>query len=486
MTGIKGLSLQTTPLEYFTQAEMGQVHSAALEVLAETGTIVHHPEAVDLLVGAGASLKNENHLFIPEKLVQDALDAAPPSVTIFNRHGDPAMVLEGKNVYYGTGSDCPNLLDTDTGQRKPFDSADVEKSIRLVDALPNIDFTMSNGLAADVDPFVQYQHKFAMMVRNTTKPQVIIAENGQCIDDITEIAACVVGGRESLRQKPIFILYDEPTSPLVHTREAVEKLLFMAENGLPINYSPGMMAGASGPITIAGAITLAIAEILAGLVIHQLKNAGAPYIFGAGMSPIDMRSLQPTYSAPEAMMAQAGVCQIGRSLYKIPTWGFAGCSASKVCDEQAINEASTYIMMAGLMGTNLVHDVGYLESGLTYSFDLLVMCDEFIGQMRRNMEGIKVDRDHLAVEAIKRVGPGGDFLSDEHTVSFFRQNWFPGITDRNAFDTWEQAGASTMGQRVKEKIGTLLNNHQPEALPLEIDQKIDEILSNINNSRSAP
>jgi trimethylamine--corrinoid protein Co-methyltransferase len=255
----------------------------------------------------------------------------------------------------------------------------------------------------------------------------------------------------------------------------------MAENRLPMNYAPGMMAGASGPVTLAGVITLANAEILAGLVIHQLKNPGAPFVFGAGMSPMDMRSMQPTYSAPEAMMSQAGLCQIGRSLYKLPTWGFGGCSASKLADEQAVNEAATYIMMAGWMGTNIVHDVGYLEFGLTYSFDLLVMCDEVIGQIRRMMEGIQVDKDYLAVEAIKRVGPGGYFLNDQHTLTHFREDWKPGITDRNTYDTWKAKGANTMGQRAKQKIQEILKYHKPEALSPEVNTQVDTILERVEN-----
>lgn len=176
-------------------------------------------------------------------------------------------------------------------------------------------------------------------------------------------------------------------------------------------------------------------------------------------------------------MAQAGLCQIGRSLYTLPTWGFGGCSASKLADEQAVNEAVTYIMMAGWMGTNIVHDVGYLEFGLTYSFDLLVMCDEVIGQVRRMMEGIQVDKESLAIEAIKRVGPGGYFLDDQHTLTHFRENWKPGITDRNTYDTWKAKGASTMGQRAKQKIQDILENHQPQPLPAEIDEQIDKILT---------
>ena len=297
-----------------------------------------------------------------------------------------------------------------------------------------------------------------------------------CLNDIVDIAAAVTGGREELSRKPIFVLYDEPTSPLVHIKEAMEKLMFMAENNLPTNYSPGIMAGGTSPVTMAGAIAQANAEILAGLVVHQLKNPGAPFIFGAGMSPMDMQSMQPTYSSPEAMISQAGLCQIGRCLYDLPTWGFGGCSASKLADEQAVNEASAYIMMSGWMGTNLVHDVGYLEFGLTYSFDLLVMCDEFIGQVRRMMEGIRVDREYLAVDTIKRVGPGGHFLQDDHTLNHFRENWQPDLTDRKTYETWKIDGATSMGQRAKEKVRHIIDNYRPQLLPVEVDAEIDRIL----------
>jgi len=464
------------PLEYLSAEQMRDIHSAALALLEDCGTVVHHEKAVELMHRAGARVKEGKRVFVPSGLVEWAIRRAPSRATIYDRNGQPAMFLEGRNVYYGTGSDCPNLLDSFTGERRPFLAKDVVDAIRLVDALPYVDFTMSMGLAPDLPDSRQYQQKYAVMIRNSVKPQVITAADRQTLNDIVDIAAAVVGGREELSRKPVFVLYDEPTSPLVHIKEALEKLMFMAENNLPTNYSPGIMAGGTSPVTMAGAIAQANAEILAGLVIHQLVNPGAPFIFGAGMSPMDMQSMQPTYSAPEAMITQAGLCQIGRCLYDLPTWGFGGCSASKLVDAQAVNEAATYIMMAGWMGTNLVHDVGYLEFGLTYSFDLLVLCDEIIGQVRRMMEGIRVDTEHLAVDAIKRVGPGGHFLSDGHTMAHFRENWQPGLTDRKTYETWKSQGASSMEQRASEKVKHILENHHPQPLPAEVVAEIDAIL----------
>ena len=469
----------STPLEYLSEDQMGAIHAAALDILQDCGTMIHHQKSLDLLHQAGAHVKDDNHVLIPSGLVEAAIRSAPSRVTIYDRNGAVAMCLEGRNVYYGTGSDCPYLLDSFSGERREFLSADIEDAVRLVDALPNIDFTMSNGLAPDFPAELQYQYKYAIMIRNSTKPQVITAADKKCLNDIADIAAAAVGGLEELSRKPIFVLYDEPTSPLVHINEVMEKLMFMAEHNLPTNYSPGIMAGGTSPVTMAGAIAQANAEILAGLVIHQLTNAGAPFIFGAGMSPMDMQSMQPTYSAPEAMMTQAGLCQIGRCLYELPTWGFGGCSASKLADEQAVNEAATYLMMAGWAGTNLVHDVGYLEFGLTYSFDLLVMCNEFIGQVRRMMEGITVDKENLAVECVKRVGPGGHFLGDVHTLNHFRENWQPDLTDRRTYQDWQSRGAKSMGQLAKEKIKELKKSHQPQPLSPEVEAQIDKILKSV-------
>jgi trimethylamine--corrinoid protein Co-methyltransferase len=189
-----------------------------------------------------------------------------------------------------------------------------------------------------------------------------------------------------------------------------------------------------------------------------------------------MGSMQPTYAAPEAVMSQAGLMEMARRLYKLPTWGFSGCSASKVCDEQAVYEASHYLMMSAWMGCNINHDVGYLEFGLTFSFDLMVMCDEMIGHIRRMMEGISIDEESLGLEAIRRVGPGGNFLGDDHTFSHFKKNWKPGLTDRKTHDDWKADGATTMGQRAKAKIRSILENHTPEPLSVDTRREIDRIL----------
>ncbi|MCL2529818.1 MAG: trimethylamine methyltransferase family protein [Coriobacteriia bacterium] len=464
-----------SPFEYLSPEELRTIHAGALEILVDVGSDLHHAEARALLEDAGATV-DDRRVFLTLPLVEQALTTAPAQVVIYDRDGNAAMDLSGRNAYFGTGSDCIYLLDSFTGERRVFAERDMIDAVRLCDALPHVDFLMSMGMLNRVSAEESCQRQYANLVKYSNKPQVIIAHDATCLDDIVELAAAAVpGGREELRQKPRFVLYTEPTSPLLHSFESIDKLLYAAAHGVPTNYAPGMMAGATGPVTPAGALTLATAEILFGLVLHQLKSPGAPFVFGAGMSNIDMQSMQPSYASPEAMMAQAGLCELGRNLYRLPTWGFAGCSASKLADTQAINEAATYIFMAGLTGSNLNHDLGYLEFGLTYSFDLLVMANESVGQLRRIMDGLPLTRETMALDAIREVGPGGHYLANDHTLEHYRENWFPDVTDRNTFERWTELGATTMEERCKAKIKLILDE-PPVAYN---EQVINDVLEKI-------
>lgn len=473
----KTLRFNLAPLAYLDADRMERIHAAALDILADPGCRIHHQAAVHLLEEHGARVTSAGTVSIPSALVEKVLGRAPQTLTLYNRNGKPACRLEETNVYFGTGSDCQYILDLESGKPRDFLYRDVVDACRLVDALPEIDFVMGMGLAPDLDPGTAVQQKVAAMLAHTAKPLILISgPRPAVLEDLIDMAAAVTGGRRRLEKKPNFMLLVDPTSPLMHTADALDKIMHMAHNRLPVIYAPGIMTGATSPVTMAGAVAQACAEILTGLIVHQLSSPGAPFIFGGGMSPMDMKSGQPTYAAPEAMVAQAALCQMGRTFYKLPTFGFGGCSASKCCDTQAVNEAATYLMMSAWMGTNLVHDIGYIEFGMTYSLELLVLCNEIIGQIRRMMAGLTVDPEHLALDAIRRTGPGGSFLMDPHTLAHFRSNWMPDLTDRATRQTWDKKGASTMEARAVSKIHHILENHIPEPLPAEILLKIEKII----------
>ena len=273
-----------------------------------------------------------------------------------------------------------------------------------------------------------------------------------------------------------FVAYLEPTTPLVHTKAAVEKVLFAAERRVPMIYTPGVMSGATGPVTLAGSLVVAVAEFLTGMVIAQLRRAGAPMIMGGMASPMDMRTTVFTYGSPELHLMSAALTDIAHWL-KLPMFSAAGCSDSKTLDEQAAAEASLSIMAAGLSGANLIHDVGFLESGLLGSPEMVVLCDELVGMVKRFLRGVEVNDETMAVDVIRDVGPGGNFLAHDHTVRHLRKElWFPQLIDRDRYEPWRQAGSATMGDRVRQRVRDILATHEVPPLPEEVDARINRIV----------
>jgi trimethylamine--corrinoid protein Co-methyltransferase len=209
---------------------------------------------------------------------------------------------------------------------------------------------------------------------------------------------------------------------------------------------------------------------------HQLKRAGAPFVYGSGLHHMDMRTTISVYGAPEFQLARAGVAAMGQ-YYGLPTWGYAGHSDSNVMDEQAAADAVFSVMVALLTGTNLVHDVGYLEAGLTTSPEMIVFTAEVISMVSRFMAGMALDSEALATEVIHRVGPGGDFLTDEHTMNHFRDLWVPTLFDRQRTADWRARGSKRLGDRLREKTIAIIEGHQPEPLPDRVREEVEYILN---------
>ncbi|HSO26826.1 MAG TPA: trimethylamine methyltransferase family protein, partial [Anaerolineales bacterium] len=275
--------LQSPQFRVLSPSQLENLHLAALEILRRTGMRFRHAEALDMLRQAGAFIEDGDRVRFPERLVKEALDTAPSRVMMCDRNGQPAVALEGRKVWFGTGSDCLYLLDPRTGEHRPFQQADLVEAYHLVDALPNISFLMSVGIPADIDPRLTYDVQMAMMLEHTTKPIVFVTNDGPSCRRAIAMAAAAVGGEEALRAGAHILLYSEPSSPLQQSETAIDKLLLMAEYELPVVHSPAPQMGALAPITLAGGLAQSLAEILASLTLHQLKRPGAPFIFGAGV-----------------------------------------------------------------------------------------------------------------------------------------------------------------------------------------------------------
>ena len=476
MKTANAIAFQAPQFSILSETQLQDIHLAALEVLRRTGIRFHHQEALDLLKNAGAFISDGNLVKFPTRLVEDAIASAPGRIVMCDRDGDPAMYLEGTKVYFGTGSDCLNLLDPETGEHRKFIQADIVNGYRPCDALPNIHFVMSIGIPSDADPDLTYDVQMALMLEHTTKPIVFVTNDKTSCQRAIDMAAAVTGGYEALREQQHILLYSEPSSPLQQSQTAVDKLLLMAEYELPVIHSPGPLMGGTAPITIAGGLVMSLAEILSGLVVHQMTNPGAPFVFGAGLHHMDMKSTQICYGGPEFQLTKAAIAQLGR-WYGMPTWGYAGCSDAKVMDEQAAAEAMLSVLMAKLTGANLIHDVGYMESGLTTSYEMIVLTDELIAMTDSLINGIEVSDETLMLDELHEVGPGGHFLDTEATLARFRDFWYPDLMSREIRETWLERGATTLGERLTAKVLEIIKEHQVEPLDPDKKQKIQEILA---------
>jgi len=452
------------------------VHRASLEILRRTGARVYHDEALKLLRQTDALVSDENLVRFPAGLVEWALAQAPSRITLCHRGSDQVVApLEGREVNFGTGSDCPNTLDPRTGERRPFTAGDVIDAIHVTDALPELSFCMSMGIPSDLRAANVYRQQFALMLEHTTKPIVFVCHDRADCEAIVAMAAAASGDVEQLRLNPTLLLYSEPSTPLKHSETATDKLLYMAEQSLPIVHSPAPMMGGTAPVTLAGGLALGNAEVLSSLVMHQLKHPGAPFVYGSGLHHMDMKTTISVYGAPEFQLARIAVAEMGR-FYELPTWGYAGHSDSCTMDEQAAADATFSASVALLAGHNLVHDVGYLEAGLTTSPEMIVFTAEMISMMRHFMAGVSLDAEALAAEVIHQVGPGGDFLTHEHTLKHFRELWQPTLFSRQRADDWMATGSRRLGERLREKTLAIIEEHRPEPLPDGVREEIHHIL----------
>jgi trimethylamine--corrinoid protein Co-methyltransferase len=450
-----------------------KIHWASLEVLERYGARLHHQEAVDLLQKGGADVSDGNLVRIPSGLVEKAFSTAPQRVVLHNRYGEPVMPLEGNRCFYGPGSDCMNIIDHRTGERRKPTLRDVIEGTTVCDGLPTIDFVMSMVLPGDVDQATADVYQMEAMLAHTTKPIIAVSYELRGLVAAVEMAEAVMGGPDTLRRTPLVTCYINVVSGVNHNEEALQKLLYLSGKGLPALYIPASTGGVTCPITPAGAVALDNAGVLLGLVLSQLKREGAPYIMpGMQPTPMDMRTMVTPYADPER-----GVFQAMARLYNLPAFGWGGVSDSKAVDQQAAAEAALTLLAESLVGGNIIHDLGYLESGLTFSFAQLVICEEIIGWIEAFLKGVEVSPDTLALDVIAEAGAEGQYLNKDHTRRHFREIWYPDLLDRSDYQTWQDGGGKTLGERAAERVDELLSDHKPEPLPDEVKKQLRQIVA---------
>jgi trimethylamine--corrinoid protein Co-methyltransferase len=471
-----GFKSQCVP-EYriLKEHQIKRIHCATLELLETLGVKVLDNDARDMLRDAGCRMKPDNIVQIPNWLVEESIRSAPSRITIYNRLGEEAMRLEGNRIHYGLGTDLIHTYDLDTGELRQSQLKDVANAAKIADALEEIDFLGSYALPSDSPANMGYIYSFKAELENSIKPIFYTATGPEDMAVINAMAAAAVGGPDILKEKPIHIHYAEPLTPLTHSSGALKKLFYCADNMVPVNYTPGMMSGATAPITLAGAITVGNAEALSGLVMHQLRCKGAPIISGFGMSTFDMKTSACVYGCPEYRLALSA-CSDLYHYYGIPMWGTAGVSEAQCLDEQAGMEWGMSLLTAALDGSNLIHDVGYMGQGLVGHPAALVICAEIISFVKRFVRGFDIDDEDISMDVIREVGPQGGFINTAHTFkNFKKEHWIPGLSNRLTLDSWKNSGQKTLADQAIEKAKKIFNEHQPVPLGEGVQARLNSI-----------
>jgi trimethylamine--corrinoid protein Co-methyltransferase len=314
------------------------------------------------------------------------------------------------------------------------------------------------------------------MVKNCTKPLVVTSLDADGLKDQWEMACLIRGGAKEFRLSPLFATYIRSDSPLMSNNEIVDKLLFATDKGIPAIFTPCSGLGVTAPASIAGVLVQTLADALLTVVLCWLKKPAMPLILGGIQTVMDHDKETLSYGSPELHLTSAASTEI----YK--WWGLlssspGGCTDAKVVDEQAASESVMSIYNTFMAGTNLIHQVGCLDGGLTGSLSSLVMCDEIIGMIQQIGKGIQVTDESLALDILKEVGPGGEFLSHDHTYDHWKEWFRPTIIDRSNFETWTENGSKNYTDRLEPEVDRILESHEPEPLDENIIQEMKKIIN---------
>jgi trimethylamine--corrinoid protein Co-methyltransferase len=472
------IGIEGGQLTILSKEELHEVYLAILDVLENHGVKFQEEGALKLLdeIGAKVDFKTQTAR-LPEYIVEESLRKAPKVVRMCGRDSDQDFVIEGKRVYFGSVGGAIVVTDRRTGERRMSTTQDMAETAKVCDALENIDYAMGLFTPLDAPREIQGLYEQDAVMSNTVKHSIIFAYHGR---EVTrkqiEVAKLIAGGEDELRKRPIVSMYDEPSSPLIVGKEYVEALVEWAQEGLPIIYAPCPMGGATAPITLAGEVVSGMAESIAGNVIAQFTRPGTPFIFGFVPLVMDMRTTLCSYGSPEDILLGVAQAQLAHYL-EVPLWGTGGCTDSKTLDAQAFVEASMNLSTAALCGQNLIHDIGLIEAAKGGSQELILICDEIIGMLKRVMGGVRVSGDTLAAEEIKQVTHGGSFLGLKHSLAHFNKEYrVSPIMDRSfSYETWKKVDGKNLLEKAGERVQKILKEHQVEPIPREVRGKIEQI-----------
>ena len=451
-----GKRAQQVSLELVGPVDADRIHEAVKTVLWRVGAIIEHQATRELLLKHHGCRENGGYVRFPPDLVDRAISTVPDRILLYDHDGNVRVDTASKTSSFCPGHNCVRILDFRTDELRSCLLSDIVETARVCQELPNIDMVCSLGYPSEVPPEDEVVATVRAMIENCEKPAALLAHDEFIQERMMQTIADRVGGWNRIAEKPVSIELMGPISPLKLPAELCQRLINCARWRTPVVCYPATFPGMSSPISTAGAIVQSSAEAIAGIVIHQLTEPGAPVLSGSAILPMDLRQANLAYGSPEYMQAGLGASDYFRHI-GIPSWVGAGCSDSHQFDAQAAAETGANLAIAALAKTPFVHNLGFLSGGRTGSLELLALCDEMVGWTTKMSTGVEVTAETLAVEVMERAVPDNEFLTDAHTQErYLSENWFPNLAERSDAEAWMESGGKDMQGRIKERLREML------------------------------
>ena len=471
----------TQRLQLLSRDEIASIHLASMKLLEEVGVKIYNDTALKLLADAGVEVDFSSKLArIPQHLIKESLVKAPSTIRLYSRDGKHDRILEGNRVTYNPGSAALFILDSDTNEpRRPL-SQDLVNLVKLTDDLEYIQAQSTALVVSDVPETIVDRYRLFIVLKNSLKPIITGTFTIDGLYDMKRMLEAVAGGEKELARKPRAIFDTCPSAPLKWSELLSQNLIDCAKFRIPAEILPMPQLGATGPVTLAGSLVQHNAEFLSGLVMAQMANPGAPNIYGGSPTTLDQRYATARLGAIETIMLGCSYAQIGK-YYGLPTHMYLGLSDTKVVDAQCGFESGIGIVLGALAGINVISGPGMLNFESCQSLEKLVIDNTICGMAYRLVKGVRVDNETLAVDLIRKVGPGGTFLAEKHTMEWFRKEQFmpSELIDRQELKAWKEAGSKDIVQRAREIVKETLREHETEPLPLDVEKDLDTVMSDI-------
>ncbi len=462
-----------------SDGDLQAVHEAALRVLRDTGVRVHHDAVLARLQEHGATVDpGQQRVRLSEDLVRRSVERAAKSYVLHGRDRSRVARFGHGELNQMSSPGQQAWLDSETGELRAPTLADARSAIRLGDALPNLTIVGALAQPPELAPGLGDVVLAAELVKGSTKPTRCWVRNAASARYVLEIYRAVAGGSDPLRRCPMTETFLEPVSPLQLPHDGLDAVMEFVRAGQPVSVNPMGLTSGTAPATLAGTLVQEHAEILAGITILQTLEPGSPVLYGGIPHVLDPRTSLCSFGSPEQGLLAVGMAQLGRSL------GFGvylniGLTDAKALDVQAGIEKCSSLMLGAVAGADLVGHAGICGPDHAASLEWLVLDDTLMSFVKRVTRGFEVSPETLAAEVMARVGPGGNYLAEAHTVGHFRRElWIPGPEwTRQGWKAWVEGGRQSMADRVRDRCRDLLSRHAVSPIDPALAAEIDRIVN---------